>query len=110
VDWFARPANDHLLDKLKAAGVWPMEVSKERASSVPLYLDGLTFVVTGTLPTLSREGVKEFIQAYGGKITDSVSKKTNYLVLGENPGSKADKARSLGIPILDEEGLRRLVG
>ena len=64
--------------------------------------------MTGTLPTLSREGVKEFIEGAGGKVTDSVSKQTSYLVLGENPGSKLEKARSLGILVLDETGLRKL--
>jgi DNA ligase (NAD+) len=72
-------------------------------------LRGLSFVVSGTLPTLTREGVKELIESAGGKVTDSVSKKTSYLVLGENPGSKADKARALGIKILDEAGLRKLI-
>jgi DNA ligase (NAD+) len=65
-------------------------------------------VVTGTLPTLSREGVKEFIESNGGKVTDSVSKKTSYLVLGEAPGSKAEKAKSLGVKILDEAELKKL--
>jgi len=64
--------------------------------------------VTGTLPTLSRDAAKEFIEARGGKVTDSVSKKTDYLVLGENPGSKLEKARSLQIEILDEAALRRM--
>ncbi len=73
-------------------------------------LSGFTFVVTGTLPTLSRDGVKEFIESNGGKVTDSVSKKTSYLVLGENPGSKAEKARSLGVKIIDENELRKLTG
>jgi len=59
---------------------------------------------------LSRDGVKEFIENNGGKVTDSVSKKTSYLVLGENPGSKAEKAKSLGIKILDEAALRKLAG
>jgi len=71
-------------------------------------LSGFTFVVTGTLPTLSREGVKEFIESNGGKVTDSVSKKTSYLVLGEAPGSKAEKAKSLGVKILDEAELKKL--
>ncbi|MEJ5225687.1 MAG: NAD-dependent DNA ligase LigA [Anaerolineales bacterium] len=108
VDWFARPSNRALLEKLRAAGVWP--VSGEQASAEGKQtLAGLTFVVTGTLPTFTREGVKEFIEAHGGKVTDSVSKKTSYLVLGEAPGSKYDKALALGVPILDEAGLRRLV-
>jgi DNA ligase (NAD+) len=67
-------------------------------------------VVTGTLPGFSREGVKEFIQAYGGKVTDSVSKKTSYLVAGEAAGSKLEKAQSFGVPVLDEAALRKLVG
>jgi DNA ligase (NAD+) len=110
VDWFARPANRRVLQKLRAVGVWPrMEPAQvEPAGAKPL--DGMTFVVTGTLISFTREGVKEFIEAHGGKVIDSVSKKTSYLVLGENPGSKLEKARSLGVPIVDEAGLRRLVG
>jgi DNA ligase (NAD+) len=72
-------------------------------------LAGLTFVITGTLPNLSRDDVKGLIEQHGGKVTDAVSKKTSYLVLGESPGSKLEKARSLGVPILDEDGLKRLV-
>ena len=66
-------------------------------------------LVTGTLPNFSRDEAKEFIESNGGKSTDSVSKKTSYLVLGENPGSKLEKAKSLGVKIIDEEGLRNLV-
>ena len=106
VDWFSRPLNQKVLKKLKAAGVWPRAV--ERGKKKEGKLSGLTFVVTGTLPTLSREGVKEFIESSGGKVTDSVSRKTDYLVLGENPGSKFDKARSLGVKIIGEEELREL--
>lgn len=110
IDWFARPANRLVLEKLRKAGVWPRAaiIPPPAAGSQPW--SGLTFVVTGTLPTFSREGVKEYIQAHGGKVTDSVSKKTSYLVVGEAPGSKLDKARELGVPILDEAGLRRLAG
>jgi DNA ligase (NAD+) len=107
VDWFQRDRNRAVLAKLKAAGVWPVGVgNRPQVSSGPL--SGMTFVVTGTLPTLSRDGVKEFIEQNGGKVTDSVSKKTSYLVLGEAPGSKHEKALSLGVPVIDEEGLRRL--
>jgi len=109
VDWFAQPANQTVVKKLKAAGVNP-EMQKEEGRKQNGALSGLTFVVTGTLPTLSRDGVKEFIEQNGGKVTDSVSKKTSYLVLGEAPGSKAEKARALGIEILDEDGLRKLAG
>lgn len=108
VDWFSRPANRALLVKLKSAGVWPRKSSGQSSVTSNQSLSGLTFVVTGTLPTLSREGVKEFIEQHGGKVTDSVSKKTSYLVLGENPGSKRDKALALGVPILDEDGLKKL--
>jgi len=100
VDWFSQPSNQKLLKKLKAAGVDPKGQLSE-ASGQSSVLSGLTFVVTGTLPTLTRDGVKEFIESNGGKVTDSVSKKTSYLVLGANPGSKAEKARALGVKILD---------
>jgi len=109
VDWFAQPVNQKVVKKLRAAGVDP-EMQKSEVRTQTGLLSGLTFVVTGTLPTLSRDGVKEFIERNGGKVTDSVSKKTSYLVLGENPGSKAEKARALGVKILDEGGLRKLAG
>ena len=109
VDWFAQPVNQKVLKKLKAAGVNP-EMQKSEIRMQNGSLSGLTFVVTGTLPTLSRDGVKEFIESNGGKVTDSVSKKTSYLVLGENPGSKAEKARALGVKIIDENELRKLAG
>ncbi|MBX3035824.1 MAG: NAD-dependent DNA ligase LigA [Anaerolineales bacterium] len=108
VDWFKRPANQKVLKKLKAAGVDPqMQKAEGKKQGV---LSGLTFVVTGTLPNFSRDDAKEFIESNGGKVTDSVSKKTSYLVLGENPGSKFDKAKSLGVKIIDEAGLKKLVG
>jgi DNA ligase (NAD+) len=110
VDWFARPANREILEKLRAAVVWPRSSAKMADFERPLPLAGLTFVITGTLPTWSRDDAKDFIESHGGKVTDSVSKKTSYLVLGENPGSKLEKARSLGVPILDEAGLRNLPG
>jgi DNA ligase (NAD+) len=71
---------------------------------------GLTFVITGTLPTFSRDDAKDFIESHGGKVTDSVSKKTSYLVLGEAPGSKFEKAKSLGVKIIGEDDLKKLVG
>lgn len=108
VDWFSRPANRRVLEKLRDASVWPVAESMAEKPSSPQTLKDMTFVVTGTLPGFSRETVKEFIETHGGKVIDSVSKKTSYLILGESPGSKFDKARSLGIPILDEDGLRRL--
>lgn len=109
VDWFARPANRQVLEKLRAAGVWPRSQSAN-APQGPQPFSGKTFVITGTLPGLSRDQAKELIQSLGGKVTDSVSKKTDYLVVGENAGSKLDKARSLGVALLDESALRRLAG
>jgi DNA ligase (NAD+) len=105
VDWFARRPNRRVLEKLHAAGVWP--TAEVRAAGGPL--EGLTFVVTGTLPSLSREAAKALIVENAGKVTDSVSKSTSYVVVGEAPGSKLEKAKSLGIPTLDEAGLRTLV-
>jgi DNA ligase (NAD+) len=72
-------------------------------------LDGCTFVITGTLSGYSREEVKELIESYGGKVTDSVSKKTSYVVVGDSPGSKMEKAQQLNVPILDEKGLIDLI-
>jgi DNA ligase (NAD+) len=110
-DWFSRPVNKNVIKKLKASGVWPQggETSnaKSRASDA---FDGLTFVITGTLPNFSRDDAREFIESHGGKVTDSVSKKTSYLVLGEEPGSKYEKAKSLGVKIIDEAQLKKLVG
>jgi DNA ligase (NAD+) len=107
VDWFERPANKNVLAKLKKAGVWPKTAENEKKKEGGL--TGMTFVVTGTLPNFSREQAREFIEDHGGKVTDSVSKKTSYLVLGEDPGSKFDKAKSLGVKIIGEDELRKLV-
>jgi DNA ligase (NAD+) len=107
VDWFLQPANQKLLKKLKAAGVDPeMKKDEKRKQGA---LSGLTFVVTGTLPNFSRDEAREFIESNGGKATDSVSKKTSYLVLGENPGSKFEKAKLLGVKIINEDEFRKLV-
>jgi DNA ligase (NAD+) len=70
----------------------------------------MTFVVTGTLPGMSREQARELIESSGGKVTDSVSKKTDYLVVGEAPGSKLEKARSLGVKAIEEAELKKLAG
>ena len=105
VDFFARPANRELIEHLKAAGLKMTAEKKQRSTQ----LAGLTFVLTGTLPTLSREDAKAKIEAAGGKVSGSVSKKTNYVVAGEEAGSKLDKAQELKIPILDEAGLLELI-
>lgn len=108
VDWFSRPTNLNLLMKLRKAGVWPRMDAQAEADLTPQTLAGLTFVVTGTLPVFTREGVKEYIESHGGKVSSSVSSKTSFLVLGSDPGSKYARARQLEIPVLDEGGLRRL--
>jgi DNA ligase (NAD+) len=107
VDWFARPANTRVLKKLKTSGVWPKGEPKSTEKTGGL--SGLTFVITGTLPKLSRDQARELIESKGGKATDSVSRKTDYLVKGENPGSKFDKAKELGVKIIGEKELRDLV-
>jgi DNA ligase (NAD+) len=110
-EWFSRPLNKNVIEKLRSAGVWPQggtgANAKNRASNV---LEGKTFVITGTLPTFSRDDARDFIESHGGKVTDSVSKKTSYLVLGEAPGSKYDKAKSLGVKIIGEDELKKLAG
>ncbi len=108
VAWFSRPANQALIEKFRRAGVTlSVQRSNIQRSNV---LEGLTFVITGTLPTWSREETAEFIQQHGGKVTDSISKKTDYLVVGEKAGSKLSKAQALGVPLLDEDKLKRLAG
>lgn len=109
VDWFARPRNQEVLEKLRQAGVWPMADERDEGS-IAKTLDGLTFVVTGTLPGFTRNDVREFIEKHGGKVTGSVSGRTNYLVAGTEPGSKYSQAESLDVPIIDELELRRLAG
>ena len=108
VGWFQQPHNRELLEKLKQNGVWPVEAEEAgQLKSNPLA--GLTFVITGTLPTLTREEATRLIEENGGKVTDSVSRKTSYLVLGAEPGSKYIKAVELGVPILDENQLKELI-
>lgn len=105
--WFADEANRQIIEKMRAAGV-NLQAEEKRVFSEALA--GLTFVLTGTLPTLSREEAVALIEAHGGRVTSSVSKKTNYVLLGEAPGSKADKARELGVPLISEADLRRMIG
>ncbi|MFC1996458.1 NAD-dependent DNA ligase LigA [Chloroflexota bacterium] len=107
LDWFARPANHNLLEKLRKVGVWPIaEIVTPDASSQSL--EGQTFVVTGTLIDYTRTEIKELIQSHGGKVAGSVSKNTNYLVAGENAGSKLNKAKSLGVSIISETELLKI--
>jgi len=108
VDWFEQPANQRVLDKLCAAGIWPREQASVvgRPSSSPLA--GLTFVVTGVLSGFTRQEAEEFIRSHGGKAAGSVSKNTDYLVAGEKAGSKLGKAQQLGVTVIGEAELREL--
>ena len=105
--FFRQPHNREVVEQLRAAGVaWEEGAPQPAATSA---LAGKTFVLTGTLPQLSREQAKEMIEAQGGKVTGSVSKKTDYVVAGAEAGSKLVKAQELGITILDEDGLQRVL-
>jgi DNA ligase (NAD+) len=106
VEWFAVDWHREIVERWLAAGVRP--TTPARAAG-PQPLAGLTVVITGTLAGFTRDGAKDAAQAAGAKVAGSVSKKTSYVVVGENPGSKADKAEQLGVPILDEEGFRALL-
>lgn len=108
VDWFRVTRNKEILAKLKQFGVWPEKKAASMYQESEQTLAGKTFVVTGTLKSFTRDEVKAFIEAHGGKVTDSVSRKTSYVVVGENPGSKYDKAIALNVPILDEAELLSL--
>ncbi|MFD1716907.1 NAD-dependent DNA ligase LigA [Georgenia deserti] len=105
-EWFAVDWHREILDRWAAAGV---RMADERDASTPRTLEGLTIVVTGSLEGFSRDSAKEAVLARGGKAAGSVSKKTDYVVVGENAGSKEAKARELGRPILDEDGFVALL-
>ncbi|YCQ22417.1 NAD-dependent DNA ligase LigA [Arthrobacter sp. Z1-9] len=105
-EWFAEDWHLEIIDRWAAAGV---RMEDERDESVPRTLDGLTVVVTGSLPNFSRDEAKEAILIRGGKASGSVSKNTSYVVAGENAGTKLDKAEQLGLPVLDEDGFRQLL-
>jgi DNA ligase (NAD+) len=105
IEFFAEPRNTALIDSLRAAGLI-LTAEKKITTSI---LAGLAFVLTGTLPTLTREAAKDLIESAGGRVSGSISRKTSYLVAGEDSGSKLDKARSLGVPVLDEPALRALL-
>jgi DNA ligase (NAD+) len=104
--FFREPRNQELVERLRAAGL-AFTHRSTRTKGGPL--QGLTLVLTGTLPTLSREEAKRLIEAAGGKVSGSVSRKTHYVVAGEDAGSKLGKAREFGIPVVNEEQLRGLI-
>ncbi|MFD3812233.1 NAD-dependent DNA ligase LigA [Rhodococcus sp. NPDC058639] len=106
VEWFTVDWHAAIVDKWAAAGV---RMEDERDESIARTLEGLSIVVTGTLAGFSRDQAKEAILARGGKAAGSVSKKTAFVVVGDNPGTKADKATDLGVPVIDEDGFRILL-
>jgi DNA ligase (NAD+) len=106
--WLAFPANAEVLDDLAAAGL-TVEVSGDAPPPGEGPLAGLTFVITGTLASSSRDDAKAAVVARGGKVTDSVSKRTSYVVAGSSPGSKLAKAVDLGVTVLDDEGFQQLL-
>ena len=105
-EFFSNERNLALVERLRGYGLTFTAEKKVRGTA----LVGLTFVLTGTLPTLTREAAKERIEAAGGKVSGSVSKKTSYVVAGEEAGSKLATAEKLGVSVLDEAGLLKLLG
>ena len=106
IEWFAVDWHAGIVARWAAAGV---RMADEADESVPRTLEGLTVVVTGSLASFTRDEAKEAILSRGGKASGSVSRRTDFVVVGENPGSKHDKAVKFGVPILDEDGFRRLL-
>jgi len=104
-EFFDEAQNRELVHRLEKTGL-TMTAEKRKKTS---QLEGLTFVLTGTLPNVSREDAKAKIEAAGGRVSGSVSKKTNYVVAGEEAGSKLDKAKELGVKVIDEAGLEELL-
>ncbi|MFZ2096202.1 MAG: NAD-dependent DNA ligase LigA [Anaerolineales bacterium] len=110
VDWFRRETNQTLLEKLRHAGVWPIGQTIRTQTPEEIRFSDMIFVITGTLPGYTRDELKEIIQENGGKVTDSVSKNTRYLLVGEQPGSKLDKAKKLGVETLGIDEFNQLLG
>jgi DNA ligase (NAD+) len=108
--FFEQAHNREIVQQLRAAGITWAEHDGMAADASPKPLAGKTLVLTGTLPTLSRDAAKELIETAGGKVAGSVSKKTDYVVAGAEAGTKLDRARELGVAVLDEAGLQALLG
>ena len=109
VDWFNVPRNRMIIDKLRAAGVRMAADPTDTITQQSDGLTGLTFVLTGTLPTMTRDQAAALIESCGGKVSGNVRKKTSYVVAGEAAGSKLEKAQQLGVPVIDEDGLKSLI-
>ena len=109
LDFFASSAGQKILQRMTQLGIEPKseKVSAKKVAELPL--TGKTFVLTGTLPSMTREEATEKIEAFGGHVTGSVSKKTDYVLAGTEPGSKFDKAKDLGVRIIDEAQFRKML-
>jgi DNA ligase (NAD+) len=109
VEYFSHEESRKLIDELRELGLTLAQQDGAAAEKAPQTLMGKTFVLTGTLATLERDQAEKMIKAHGGKVTSSVSKKTDYVLAGASPGSKLTKAQELGITIIDEDGLKDLL-
>ncbi len=104
--WFSLEKNIEVIKKLHAHGVWPVSSVKQTYQNKTL--EGLKFVVTGTLADFTRDGIKSYIKQFGGKVSDSISSKTDYLLMGKNPGSKLESARTIGVKVISEDELKKM--
>lgn len=109
LDYFTSPAGKKILARIRELGIKP-ENEKVSSASLEGFFAGKTFVLTGTLPSMTREEATAKIEAAGGKVSGSVSKKTNYVLAGEETGSKLEKARELGVKIIDENEFLNMLG
>ena len=109
-DWFADPGNKELCRRLTEGGVRTEAIEESSAESTDQRFAGKVFVLTGTLPALTRDEARGLIEAAGGRVTGSVSKKTDYVLAGADPGSKLDKANELGVVVIDEDEFKKMLG
>ena len=109
-DWFADPGNKELCRRLAEGGVRTKTLEQPAAESTDQRFDGKVFVLTGTLPGMTRDDARGLIEAAGGRVTGSVSKKTDYVLAGADPGSKLDKANELGVAVIDEDEFKKMLG
>jgi DNA ligase (NAD+) len=108
-DWFADPGNKELCARLTKAGVRTEVIEKAATRETDQRFAGKVFVLTGTLPSMTRDEARSLIETAGGRVTGSVSKKTDYLLAGAEPGSKLDKANELGVQVIDEAEFRKML-
>ncbi len=108
-DWFADPGNKRLCERLREAGV-RTEVEKQAPATTDEKLAGKQFVLTGSLPKMTRDEARVLIEAHGGRVMSSVSKKTDFVLAGSEPGSKLDKANKLGVKVIDEAIFKKMLG